>query len=237
MPDMEFTKGKTLILGHRGLPTRFRENTIPSFRGALDAGADGIELDIHLTKDMKLAVIHDHSTKRTTGTDLDVEASTLSELQAVDREIVTLDDVFEEFGDKIIYDIELKEKAFAFTPLADEALKTMKRHGMKDNIMVSSFNPFTVRTFRRLKPEIPAALIYDDVKGVPRPLRRGQGRIICSPDFMKPGVRIAPIQASHLRLPFSVWCVDTAEEMEKFIALGASVIITNRADELLSRDI
>ena len=108
---------------------------------------------------------------------------------------------------------------------------------MKDNLMVSSFNPFTVRTFRRLKPGIPTALIYDDVKGVPRPLRRVQGRIICSPDFLNPGVRIAPIQAGHLRLPFSVWCVDTAEEMEKFIALGASVIITNRADELLSRDI
>ena len=65
----------------------------------------------------------------------------------------------------------------------------------------------------------------------------GQGRIICNPDFLKPGVRIAPIQAPHLRLPFSVWCVDTVKEMEKFIAHGASVIITNRADELLSRDI
>ncbi len=230
---MEFFKGKTLILGHRGLPSRFRENTISSFRGALDAGADGIELDIHLTKDMKLAVIHDHNTKRTTGTDMDVEAATLSELQGVDHDIVTLDDVFEEFGQGIIYDIELKEKAFAFTPIAEKALETIERHAMKDSVMTSSFNPFTVRAFRHLGSGIPTALIYDTVKGVPRPMRRGEGRIICHPDFLKPGLHVAPSQAARMKVPFSVWCVDTKAEMDKFISLGASVIITNRADELL----
>lgn len=231
---MEFTEGKTLILGHRGLPTRYRENTIASFRGAVKAGADGIELDIHLTKDMKLAVIHDHNTRRTTGTDMEVEASTLAELQETDRDIVTLDDVFEEFSDSVIYDIELKEKAFAFTPIAEKALEVMRRHGLEDRIMASSFNPFTVRAFRRLASGIPTALIYDTVKGVPRPMRKGQGRIICHPDFMKPGVNIAPLQSAKMKTPFSVWCVDTKADMERFIALGASVIITNRADELLS---
>ncbi|MGN0907563.1 MAG: glycerophosphodiester phosphodiesterase [Bullifex sp.] len=230
---MEFNDGKPLILGHRGLPTRFRENTIPSFRGAVDAGADGIELDIHLTKDMKLAVIHDHNTKRTTGVDMDVEKAMLAELQEADREIVTLDDVFDEFGDSLIYDIELKEKPFAFSPIAEMALETMRRHNLEDRIMVSSFNPFTVRAFRRLESGIPAALIYDMVNGVPRPMRRGQGRMICHPDFLKPGVIIAPHQARKLKVPFSVWCVDTKEEMQRFAALGAFVIITNRADELL----
>lgn len=101
------SKGSTILLAHRGLHTRERENTIASFRAALEAGADGVELDVHLTKDGRLAVIHDSNTSRTAGISLDVESSTLEELRAADEEIPTLEDVFQAFPD-ILYDIELK---------------------------------------------------------------------------------------------------------------------------------
>ena len=68
---------KPIILGHRGLPSKERENTLSSFKRAISSKADGIELDVHLTKDKKLAVIHDHNTKRTTGIDAVVEELTL----------------------------------------------------------------------------------------------------------------------------------------------------------------
>ena len=108
---------KPIILGHRGLPSKERENTLSSFKRAISSKADGIELDVHLTKDKKLAVIHDHNTKRTTGIDAVVEELTLKELKQIDSEIPTLREVFETFGSSIIYDIEIKEKPFVFSNL------------------------------------------------------------------------------------------------------------------------
>ena len=55
---------KVLVLGHRGSPLRERENTIPSFLRALQEGADGVELDVRVTKDKVLVVSHDNSLKR-----------------------------------------------------------------------------------------------------------------------------------------------------------------------------
>ena len=61
--------GRPLILAHRGSPksANFPENTIPAFREAVELGADGFELDIHLTKDKELVVFHDYRLKRLMG--------------------------------------------------------------------------------------------------------------------------------------------------------------------------
>src|SRR5205823_8567532 len=56
----------TLIVGHRGASTHRPENTLPSFELAAEQGADAIELDVHLTADGQLAVIHDPTLERTT---------------------------------------------------------------------------------------------------------------------------------------------------------------------------
>ena len=221
-----------MFLGHRGLPSKYRENTLASFKAAIDSKADGIELDIHLTKDNKLAVIHDHSTKRTTGIDKVVEELTMDELKAIDKEIPTLEEVFELFKDKIIYDIELKEKPFVFSKLPNIALEVIKRYKLEDNVMISSFNPFPLRAFKKVCKNIPTAIIYDAVPSVPRIMQHGEGKIICSPNFLKPGINVARQQLKVSKKPISVWCVDTKKEAEEFIALGAKVIISNKVDEI-----
>jgi len=74
-----------LILGHRGARTLAPENSIPSFAKALQCGADGVELDVHLTKDGKLAVIHDSTLKRINGDSKTyIKDLTMAELKALD---------------------------------------------------------------------------------------------------------------------------------------------------------
>ena len=224
---------KTLVLGHRGLPTKYRENTIASFEGAINNHADGIELDIHLTRDNKLAVIHDHNTKRTTGIDAVVEQLTMDELKRIDNQIPTLEEVFEFFSDKIVYDIELKEKAFVFSSLPQRTFEVIKKYKLENNVMISSFNPFTILSFKRSCKTIPTALIYDQVPGVPKIMRKGEGRIICHPYFLKPGINIAKKQLRKSKKVISVWCVDTKEDYCDFLNLGAKIIISNKVDLIL----
>ena len=72
---------KTLIFAHRGVPAKAPENTLPSFQLALDAGADGIELDVILSKDKQPIVIHDFELGRTSSIQGVVQEMTLEENQ------------------------------------------------------------------------------------------------------------------------------------------------------------
>ena len=96
---------KMLIAGHRGNPTDYAENTMPSFQSAVDLGVDMIETDIHMTKDGRLVLIHDPSLDRTTDGHGLVRDKTLSEIRrcnAAAKEggtarIPTLDEFLDEF--------------------------------------------------------------------------------------------------------------------------------------------
>ena len=98
--------------------------------------------------------------------------------------------------------------------------------------MISSFNPFPLRAFKKVCKNIPTAIIYDAVPSVPRIMQHGEGKLICSPNFLKPGINVAKQQLKASKKPISVWCVDTKKEAEEFIALGAKVIISNKVDEI-----
>jgi glycerophosphoryl diester phosphodiesterase len=74
----------TEIIGHRGGAHDAPENTLPAFKRALEQGGDAIELDIHLTKDGRLVVIHDPTTQRTTGANYKVAETPLGALQQLD---------------------------------------------------------------------------------------------------------------------------------------------------------
>lgn len=78
----QFTR--PLLIGHRGYPARYPENTLASFRGAMEAGCDMIELDVTLTRDRKVVVIHDDTLDRTTTGKGLVASHSLEEITALD---------------------------------------------------------------------------------------------------------------------------------------------------------
>lgn len=225
----------TLVFGHRGLPKKEKENTIISFQAAMLAGVDGIELDVHLTKDNQLVVIHDFNTIRTTGIDCEIESHTLEQIQQVDFQIPTLSQVFDAFNTKILYDIEIKEKLKPNPLLSSLLAEEIRKRRLENNVMVSSFNPLSLRVFHRYCKEIPLAPIYDIDDAVPKIFQKGFGRIAVKYSALKPGKNVYENSYSRFKdkTLFSVWCIDTKEEYLQLVKRQTRIVISNKADELL----
>lgn len=152
-----------LIIGHRGAPKQAPENTLESFRAALEAGADMIELDVRLTRDNVLVALHDQTLNRTHNQHVTVAKHTYAELMDMHLapHLATLDEILVEFFGVILLNIELKSNG------SSEALvQTVRRHIRKkadwDNILISSFRARELTRLRRLAPHIPLALLHNN---------------------------------------------------------------------------
>ena len=107
----------TEIYAHRGFSGKYPENTLMAFQKAAEVGAEGIELDVHTTKDGEVVVMHDENTIRTTGTDALIKDLTLEEFKALDAGYIKNG----EFG-------------FVAPPTLREVFELLKETGMKCNI-------------------------------------------------------------------------------------------------------
>ena len=230
-------KGKVLVFGHRGMSEFFPENTMLSFSEcAKESGVDGVELDVHVCKSGEVVVAHDFSLKRTAGLDREIEELTLDELKAIDVgsfkdpkfsdcRIPLLSELFSTFGDRFIYDVELKvKKSKVNRDLSRKVYSIIKEFGLQDSVVVSSFNPFALRAFRGITGgTIPTADIFEDSPNIPRPLRYGGGRFISGATFQKP--RYKQVDASYLehhgKLPIISWTVNTAEDASRLLQLNS----------------
>ncbi|MCS7252244.1 MAG: hypothetical protein NZ572_07455 [Thermoflexus sp.] len=240
-----FQPNRPLNLAHRGANRMAPENTLRAFRLALEQGADGLELDVHLSRDGVPVVLHDADLRRTTNGSGWVWEKTVAELKALDaggwmdprfagERIPTLEEVFETFGKWALYNIELK----AFTPrsaaLVRAVVERVRGYGLADQVLLSSFNPLALRWAWRLGPEIPRGLLVGPE--LPLPLRRAWFAFL------------APHQARHLdfriidertvswchRRGYEVvaWTVNETAEMRRLIHLGVAAIITDEPDRL-----
>lgn len=225
-------ENKFLVLGHRGSPLEEIENTIPSFRKAIENGADGIELDIRVTTDGVLVVSHDNSLKRVYGSDTAVESSTYEEVKKAAPQIATLPEVFDAMGE-IYYDIEIKAdqpvdyRREVVTLLAEELAR---RENLCHKIMISSFNPLAMQQFAYLtKKRFEMAVIYDGPPTtLPFFMRHGEGRHFFKCTFLKPKWDIAASEKKRKKkYEVCPWTVDTVETLEEMIKLNPPFIITN----------
>jgi glycerophosphoryl diester phosphodiesterase len=226
-----------------------------AFRKARETGAPGIELDIHLSKDGELVVAHDDTFSRTApaganGGGRRLEEMNLAEIRAIDvgsffgpgfsgERPPLLAEVLEEFCPGLYVDIEFKTRKTKDDPLPAAAAKLLKAMGkaIEKSVAVSSFNPFSLRVFKRAAPYIPAAVIYCIDPEVPWVLRRGTGRFIAGCDYVKPEhtqatafsrFRIAGLEGR----PLVPWTVDDPALAERLLALGCQGIITNRPQDI-----
>lgn len=178
------------IFGHRGIPVLAAENTLSSFQMVLDYNIKGVELDVHLTRDGELVVIHDFNTKKMTGIDhevSDTDYPTLKNLVIRDNErIPLLSEVFTLMGTTVFYDLEIKSRGKNRRELVDKLLHLIMEHGISDSCIVSSFDPFLIKEFNRLKSGIPTSVIYCNSKEEPYILRHGLGVLFTHVDIIKP---------------------------------------------------
>ena len=172
------------VFAHRGASQYAPENTLEAFRLAMEQGAEGIELDVHLSADGELVVIHDETLERTTnGTGL-VKEHTLAQLQALRADnhmegfeaahIPTLRQVLELVrpGDMQV-NIELKTGILWYEGIEEKTLELVKELGMQDRVVYSSFNHYSIEEVRRLDPTAETAYLFSDVHCINSSPRRG----------------------------------------------------------------
>jgi glycerophosphoryl diester phosphodiesterase len=236
-----------IVTAHRGFSGRAPENTLAASRAAIAAGCDRIELDVHLSRDGEVVVIHDDTLERTTDGRGDVAEKTLAELRRLDagrwfapafagERIPMLTEVLELARGRIGLNIELKRGRrlpYTLEELAERTFAVVEQAGMKGQVLFSSFSPAAIDRIRRLDPALPVALIVD------KPWRRpaeadggaGYGTLNCRASVLTE----ANIRLAHAAgVCIHVWTVDAPRQMARLLALGVDGIITNHPDRLLA---
>lgn len=144
-PADDASTAKLQYIAHRGASQSAPENTLEAFRIAAESNVDMIELDVHLSKDGQVIVMHDSNFKRTTGHDAEVANMTLDEIRKLSiigsaEKVPTLDEVLKLIGGKKKVLIELKwPKSGIYQTLVDATMKTVNANKATDWIVLQSF--------------------------------------------------------------------------------------------------
>jgi glycerophosphoryl diester phosphodiesterase len=160
------------IFGHRGAAGTFPENTMISFQEAARVGADGIELDVHMSKDGELIVIHDETVDRTSDAKGYVRDLMYAQIRKIDASykfkkkygfcpIPALNEVLEwaaEFPLKV--NIELKNNVFEYPYLEMKVIDLIYKLNMKDHVILSSFNHNSIARILSMDSTIETAILY-----------------------------------------------------------------------------
>ena len=234
---MQTGKG-TNCIAHRGFSGEYPENTMLAFQKAVEAGCDGIELDVHLTKDGEIVVIHDETVDRTTDGRGAVKDYTLSELRRLDasgrftglfgvQHIPTLREYFDYIRSFSIFtNIELKNSEYYYEGLEEKTITLIREYHLEDRILFSSFNNASVLFCRKLAPEIPGGFLCTD------PIQNcGAYALSCGAAYIHPEysrISEAEIDDCHERgIGINAWTVNEPNHMLWLIRKKISGIITN----------
>ena len=148
-----------LRIGHRGARAYEPENTLRSFKRALEIGVDAVELDVRKTRDDQLVVIHDPDVKKTTNGKGLVNELTLKEIQGFSTEkgerIPTLKEAFAFLDKKVKILVELKEAG-----IEEKVLALIRENSLQKNVVIVSFLEDALRKIRELDNDIETGLIY-----------------------------------------------------------------------------
>ena len=224
---------KPKIIAHRGASGHAPENTMAAFQLALEQGADGIELDVMLSKDGQLVVIHDDTVDRTTNGIGRVKDMTLAQLKALDagngEQIPTLEEVLETFDGRFLINIELRNYATPLDPLPRVVAELIKSNGFSRSVFVSTFNPINLIRFRRLCPKVKLGLLT------------GPGKAkfwmwhLFKYDALHPYYedvdRVLVSMAKAHQKEINVWTVDDPDEIRRLGAIKVDSLITNYPKE------
>lgn len=259
LPQRPFAKdGGPVVLAHRGWRGYYPENTMLSLDWAAHLPIDGLELDIHSTKDGELVVIHDDTVDRTTNGHGRVQDYNLAELQKLDAghwwtpdegktysyrgcmlQIPTVEEVFHRFPNLWI-NVDIKQESPSIVkPFAD----LIREYKMERKMCVGSFNNKTVRAFRKEIPEVVTAGSANEVRrmfvfnklGTWR-LYYGNGQIFQIPEWEK-NIHLVTerfVRSCHRRdTAVHVWTVNEEADMRRLLDLGVDGLVSDYPDRAL----
>ncbi len=235
---------KIYVWAHRGASGYAPENTLPSFEKAVEQHADGIELDVQMTKDGKLVVIHDETIDRVCGQSGYVRDYTWRELQQIN-----CNQTFPEYGTQRIpllrevleliqptdltVNIELKTGVIFYEGIEEQTIQLVRDCGMSQRVIYSSFNHYSARKVRQIDPQARVGLLHEDgIYEAPEYAARlgVQALHPAAWNLQYPGY---VEQAQQNGLDINVWTVNERAQMEQMCRYGVHAIITNYPDVAL----
>ncbi len=235
-------RARPLIFAHRGACRAAPENTLAAFRAALDVGADGVELDVHLSSDGVPVVIHNAKVDATTDGTGWVSDLTLAQLKQLDagshfdvrfagERIPTLEEVLVGVGGRLLVNIELKDQDNRAEHLESSVVEVVQRVGMPARVWFSSFKPHALMQARQHAPDIPCALLYGPLGWAGRLLLPLTPHEALHPHLSM--VSEASVRRAHERgLRVAAWTVDRMDLARTFADWGVDVLITNEPETL-----
>lgn len=224
-----------LNIGHRGAKGHLSENTLESFQKAIDIGVNGIELDVHLSADGHIIVIHDETIDRTTNGQGRVKEMSLAVLQTYEIDyqfrIATLAEVFDLVDRKVLINIELKVYETA-QPVVDLIEKYVLEKGWQyTDFLISSFDWVALETVRSLHAEIPIGVLTSTDLDLAIAFSKVIQAETIHPYFhLLTQQNVAYMQSKNLRV-FS-WTINELEDLERVKSFGVDGIITDFPDRL-----
>jgi glycerophosphoryl diester phosphodiesterase len=247
---------KVTLVGHRGAAGLAAENTMAAFRAGVAAGAQVIELDVHMTKDGALVVMHDPNVSTTTDGAGAIGALTLAEikkLNAAARSITTKDaqevPTLDQFlalaaSSKVDAYIEIKVPPTGRYPAIEaKVAQAIKQAGLTGRVMVISFDLPSLQAVKTADAGLPTGWLLQRSTNLPSEARAsaqalgdfarksGVDNLGISRDYLSAEI----VQAAHENgLTVGVWTVDDPAEMRRFADWGVDAITSNRPDVLVS---
>ncbi len=239
-------QGRTLVLGHRGASAYAPMNTLPAFEMAAEQGADGIELDVWLSKDGEAVICHDATLNGTTdGTGFiwDKTLAELKQLHAGNRfaesyptvRIPTLSEVFNLVGDVLFINIEIKADPTMKRGVEMVVADLIKRHHMQERVIVSSFSAEVLAQFRLIAPTIPIGFLHkaDEPDSVrEQTLISALAHEADHPHHLEISPEYVARQKA-LGHRINIWTLDDPVRAKEMAALGVDAIITNAPDVII----
>ena len=226
---------KILNIGHRGAKGYVAENTLESFQYAIDFGVDGIELDVHLSADGEIIVIHDETVDRTTngsGSVMEMTSSALKKLRIENQyEIPLLAEVFDLTDRKCLINVELKAGEAA-KPVVDLMEKYVLEKGWQyADFLISSFDWPALQRVRDLHAEIPLGVLTNTDLDLAVAFAKFINAETIHPYFhLLTAENTMAMQLQKLKI-FS-WTINEPEDIQKIKSFKINGIITDFPDRI-----
>ncbi|HEX5036696.1 MAG TPA: glycerophosphodiester phosphodiesterase family protein [bacterium] len=228
-----------MIIAHRGDTHAGLENTMPAFESALKLGIDGIECDLQLSRDGRVVVFHDDDFSRLADREGKLGHFTFDELSKIrlakDGRIPALEDLLELVRDRCLLNLEIKTKprwhAFGSGRLERAVVDALKKFGLGDSIVVSSFHPMPLFRMRRLAPHLKRGVLFESKYWLHR-----MAIPLTAPSSLHPPLKFATPSLIHSAHDAGrrvlVWTVNAEDDMKKLWESGVDGIITDEPRRL-----
>jgi len=235
----------TRVIAHRGFSGRAPENTLLAIREAIAIGAEMVEIDVTMTADGHVILLHDETLDRTTSGTGPPTDHTLEEIRELDagawfstvfagEKIPTLSEALRTVKGRILINIEIKSEAVDHG-VVPKIASLIAEHEMHDQVIVSSFSPEALLRMKMADPEVITATLFN------KDLHTGRDPLEIVLEVGSRGFNIsarrltaAMIERCHKHgIPIAVYTVNEPDEMRRLIELGVDAVFTDHPGLML----